>query len=301
LSSPHPRPQYRLRVGVAQTLAAPYEIESNIREHFRLIEQARKQNVELLVFPELSICGYPVGLRAPQVAISRDHPLLRDLAEACGSMQAVVGFIEDGYAAQLHNACALLQDGNVSFIHRKLNLASYGNLDEKKHYASGRYVETFALGDPWVGAILVCADMWNPALVHIAALHGATVLISPIASSLNAVSGGFSNPEGWKSVLHFYSMIYGLPVVMANFVGSHQPDDRFWGGSSIIDPYGKTLVCADDAPDLIVADLDYNHIRDARYRLPTVRDSNLDLIRREIRRLSDRIGVPGGLRKNRNS
>lgn len=285
-----------LRVGVAQIDAAPYEIERNVEKHFRDIERARKEDVELLVFPELSLCGYPVGLRAPQIAIHRDNRLLHELAEASGPMRTIVGFIEDGYAAQLHNACAILQDGKVQFIHRKLNLTSYGNLDEKKHYASGRYVETFPLGGPWVGSILICADMWNPALVHIAALHGATILISPVASSLNALSGGFSNPLGWESVIHFYSMIYGLPAVMANFCGGHKPDDRFWGGSRIADAYGNLLARAGEEEEVIIADLEYAHIRDARYRLPTVRDSNLDLIRREITRLSNRIGVPTDVR-----
>lgn len=283
-------------MGVAQIVAAPYEIEENLRKHFEAIEQARADEIDLLVFPELSLCGYPVGLRAPQIAIPRDHRMLIELAKAAGPMRTIVGFIEDGYAAQLHNACALLQHGDVQFIHRKLNLASYGNLDEKKHYASGRYVETFGINGNWRAAILICADMWNPALVHIAALHGATMLLSPIASSLNAMSGGFSNPHGWEAVSHFYSMIYGLPTVIANHVGTHNPDDRFWGGSRIVDPYGTILVNAGEEETVIFADLDYTHIRDARYRLPTVRDSNLDLIRREIERLSDRIGVPGGLR-----
>lgn len=296
MSQPVINNQQSLRVAVAQIDAIPYEIDKNLERHHHFIKEARKANVDLLVFPELSICGYPVGLRAPQIAISRDHSYLVELAEAAGDMQTVVGFIEDGYAAQLHNACAVLHNGGVQFIHRKLNLTSYGNLDEKKHYASGRYLEIFELGGPWVGAILVCADMWNPALVHIAALYGATVLISPVASSLNALSGGFSNPRGWESVMHFYSMIYGIPAVMANFVGGHIADDRFWGGSRICDAYGHTLVMAGEEEELIISDLDYSHIRDARYRLPTVRDSNLDLIRREIVRLSNTIGVPGGLR-----
>jgi predicted amidohydrolase len=250
------------------------------------------------VFPELSICGYPVGIRASKIAIPRSHRMLRKLAEASGPMRTVVGFIEDGYAAQLHNACAVLQEGHVQFVHRKLNLASYGNLDEKKHYAGGRYVEVFDLEKPWMGAILVCADMWNPALVHIAALYGATILLSPVASSVNALSGGFSNNRGWEAVMHFYSMIYGLPAVMANYVGSHVPDDKFWGGSRIVDPEGKTLMQAGEEEELIVADLDYDHLRDARYHLPTVRDSNLDLIRREINRISSHIGVPGGTRSH---
>lgn len=286
----------RLKVGVAQIEAAPYEIKLNLDKHFALIEEARGKEVELLVFPELSLCGYPVGYRAAEIAIHREHPLLLELAKACGPMRAIIGFVEDGYAAQLHNACAVLQAGEVKFVHRKLNLASYGNLEEKKHYASGRYVESFKIFDHWVGAILVCADMWNPGLVHLATLHGATLLISPVASSINALAGEFSNPHGWETVINFYAMIYGLPVIMANFVGQITSDDHFWGGSRIVDPFGHTLTQTGDEEDLIIADLDYSHVRDARFRLPTVRDSNLDLIRREVERLSDRIGVPYGVR-----
>lgn len=287
-----------LKVAVGQIEALPYEFETNVEKHYRYIEKARKEDVDLLVFPELSLCGYPVGMRAPQIAIPRSHQMLKRLAEASGPMRTIVGFVEDGYAAQLHNACAVLQDGNVQFVHRKLNLASYGNLDEKKHYAGGRYVEVFDMDAPWTGAILVCADMWNPALVHIAALYGATILISPVASSVNALSGGFSNSNGWETVMHFYSMIYGLPAVMANFVGGCIPDDKFWGGSRIVDPDGKIVIEAGDEEDLIIGVIDYSHLRESRYRLPTVRDSNLDLIRREINRITERIGVPGGTRSH---
>ncbi|MCA9068948.1 MAG: hypothetical protein KDA84_08500 [Planctomycetaceae bacterium] len=286
-----------LRVAVAQIDAVAYEIEANVDKHFRAIEQARKADVQLLVFPELSICGYHVGLRAPEVAISRENQLLTELAKESGPMKTVVGFVEEGFAAQLHNTCAVLHEGRVQFIHRKLNLASYGVLDEKKHYAGGRYVDVFQQFKPWVGAILVCADMWNPALVHLAALYGATILVAPVASSERALAGQFSNPMGWETVVKFYAMIYGFPIILANFAaGAPFNEDRFWGGSRIVDPYGKTLAQAGDGEELIIADLDYNTVRDARFRLPTVRDSNLDLIQREIGRLSRNVGVPFGTR-----
>jgi len=287
----------RFRVAVAQIDGVAYEIEANVDKHFRAIEKAREAGVQLLVFPELSIRGYQVGLRACDVAIPRDDQLLLELAKESGPMETVVGFVEEGFAAQLHNTCAVLQNGKVKFIHRKLNLASYGILDEKKHYAGGRFVDVFEHEKPWVGAILVCADMWNPALVHIAALYGATILIAPVASSARALAGQFSNPLGWETVIKFYAMIYGMPIVMANFAaGKPVNDDRFWGGSRIVDPYGHTLIEAGEDEDLIIADLDYSTVRDARFRLPTVRDSNLDLIQREIHRLSSRVGVPFGTR-----
>ncbi|MEW4527279.1 MAG: nitrilase-related carbon-nitrogen hydrolase [Maioricimonas sp. JB045] len=294
---PDDRRSHILRAAVAQIDAIPYELEINVDKHFRAIEKARAENVDLLVFPELSICGYHVGMRAPEIAIQRDDRLLIELAKESGPMKTIVGFVEDGFAAQLHNTCAVLHDGQVQFIHRKLNLASYGILDEKKHFAGGRYIDVFEHREPWIGAILVCADVWNPALVHLSALYGATILIAPVASSEMALTGEFSNPQGWETVIRFYAMIYGLPIVMANFASQRVfNEDRFWGGSCIVDPYGRTIIQADDQEDLIIADLDYNAVRDARFRLPTVRDSNLDLIHREINRLANRVGVPFGTR-----
>ena len=64
------------------------------------------------------------------------------------------------------------------------------------------------------------------------------------------------------------------------------------GGSRILDPFGQTLAEAGVDETLLVADLDYEAVKRARYRLPTLRDSNLDLIRRELNRLSAQVGVP---------
>ncbi|MDN5854892.1 MAG: nitrilase, partial [Actinomycetia bacterium] len=87
----------------------------------------------------------------------------------------------------------------------------------------------------------------------------------------------------------------GMPVVMANFVGPGRRESakRFWGGSRVVDPQGHELVRAgDQQEELIVGDVDYDAVRAARIRLPTVRDSNIELVRREITRLSAVIGVP---------
>ncbi|MFP3345508.1 NAD+ synthetase, partial [Halomonas sp. SIMBA_159] len=79
-------------------------------------------------------------------------------------------------------------------------------MEEDKYFAEGRYVEVFPFDAAWSAGLLVCADIWNPALVHLAALQGATVLLSPVASAVEAVGGEFSNPEGWDTALRFYAM-----------------------------------------------------------------------------------------------
>ena len=292
---PNPFRSAKLRVAAAQIDPTEADIDDNLDKHFHFIDKAREQNVDLLVFPELSLTGYQVKSKTPDLAITRNDERLVAVAERAGDMTVVAGFVEEGFAAQFHNSAAALRNGEVSFIHRKLNLATYGNLEEAKYFARGRYVDVFIHDPPWTAAIFICADAWNPGLIHLAGLYGATLLIIPIASSREAVGLDFSNPDGWSTALSFYGMLYGMPIVMANHCGSRD-GETYWGGSRVIDPHGKTVAIGGEHEELIVAEIDYASVRQARFQLPTVRDSNLDLIHREIERLNNRIGVPRGMR-----
>ena len=279
-----------LRVAAAQIEPTEANIAENIGKHLEYIDEAKARGVELLVFPELSLTGYQLRSRTPDLAITRDDPRLLTIAERAGDMTVIAGFVEESLAAQFHNSAAALRHGKVQFIHRKLNLATYGNLEEAKYFARGRYVDVYVHEPPWTAGIFICADSWNPGLIHLAALYGATILAIPIASSREAVGLEFSNPDGWDTALSFYGMLYGMPIVMANHCGARD-GETYWGGSRVIDPYGKTLAMGGDGEELVVADLNYSQVRQARFQLPTVRDSNLDLIHREIERLNNRIGV----------
>jgi predicted amidohydrolase len=119
---------------------------------------------------------------------------------------------------------------------------------------------------------LICADLWNPALVHSALLNRPTLLCAPINSASGAVSDDFSNERNWGVNLSFYAMTYGTPVIMANRYGP-EGDSHFWGGSRILDPRGHVLAQADDQEGLITATLSYRQIARARFELPTHRDA----------------------------
>lgn len=283
-----------LRVGVAQIESALGDLDANLDKHLAYVERARAEGVEILLFPEMSMTGHSAGPDTLSLARRRTAPMVQKLAEASVGMTTIFGMIEEAPAAQFHNAQLVVRDGRLQFLHHKVNLATYGKLEEGKHFASGRYVETFEIDD-WRAAVLICADLWNPALVHLAAVHGSTLLFAPISSAIEAVGADFDNPGGWGVNVSFYAMTYGLPVVMANRVGT-EGDLTFWGGSRIVDPFGRVLAQADRGEQLIAADVDYELVRRARYLLPTVRDSNLDLLHREIERLRGIIGVPRTVR-----
>jgi predicted amidohydrolase len=290
-----PRPGEQIRLAVAQIEPRLGDIDANVDIHLEAIAEARAARCDLVLFPELSLTGYSIDEHGYALARERNSAEITRLAKAADGITAVIGFMEEGPAAQFHNSAIAVRDGGIVHLHRKVNLPSYGKLEEAKHFAAGRFVETAPLSAAWRYATLICADAWNPGLVHLAAMHGATLLLFPTASALEGVGGGFNNPRGWGLAIRFYAMIYGLPLVMANRVGQER-DLRYWGGSTIVDAYGTVLARAGDTPDLIIADVDYADVRAARYQLPTVRDSNFSLIEREIGRLGEILGVPASVR-----
>jgi predicted amidohydrolase len=280
-----------IKVGAAQFPSDIGNVDANMGRHLDWIKRGRAADLGLLVLPELSLTGHHGGEMALSCAIKRDDPRLTALADATGDMAVVVSFTEEGPAAQFYNTSAILKNGQVLHMHRKINLPNYGALDEGKHVAAGRTVETCALAEDWRAGLLICADAWNPALTHLSFLHGATLLILPVSSGVEAVGADFDNPAGWALAVRFYAMMYGAPIIMANRVGTEK-GLTFWGGSRVVDPFGRELAVAGNDEDLITAELDYDQVRKARYLLPTVRDSNIDLIHRETARLLQTRNTP---------
>lgn len=285
----------QITVGAAQIVTVPEDLEANLATHLDAISDARGRGVDLLVFPELSITGYHLSDDSFRLARSRRATIVQQMAEASVGLSTHFGFIEEGPGAQFYNSVLAVRDGAIEHLHRKVNLPSYGKLDENKHFTGGRFMETAMLDDVWRYGVLICADAWNPALVHLAAINGATLLSIPISSSIDAVDGEFSNPHGWNLALRFYAMAYGMPIVMANRVGI-EGSAEFWGGSAIIDAHGSVVEQAGDQAELIIGEFDYAQVREARFHLPTVRDSNFALILREVNRLSGVLAVPESVR-----
>lgn len=277
-----------LAVAVAQIVTVLGDVAANRRKHLEVIDAARTAGIDVLVFPEMSLTGHAAGPDTLRLALRREDPLIADIARASGAMCTVFGLIEEGSAAQFYNTAIAVRDGAIVAAHRKINLATYGRLDDGKHFAAGRSVDTLDLAPDWRAGIMICADLWNPALVHLAAVQGATLLLAPISSAIEAVGADFDNPGGWDVNLRFHALTYGLPVAMANRVG-REGELTFWGGSRILDPFGRTLAKAEGEDEALVqARVEFNDVRRARYLLPTVRDANLPLLQRELERIAGR-------------
>lgn len=268
-----------LQVAVAQINVELAQVDVNLSKHADYITQAQQQGAELLLFPELSLTGYQLARQVPEVAMRADDDRLQQLAQQAPDICVVLGFVEQANPGEYYNALAWLQRGKVQAIHRKLNLPTYGGLEEGKWYSAGEAVDTYACQPDWRTAGLICADLWNPALVHCAMLKRPDLLLAPINSASAIVSDEFSNEQNWQTNVSFYAMTYGTPVLMANRYGA-EGDAWFWGGSRILGPRGELLAQADDKEQLIGCRLKQADIAAARFDLPTIRDADSALIKR---------------------
>jgi predicted amidohydrolase len=278
-----------LRVAAAQIECRPGDIAANLDAHLAAVRSAQTQGAQLVVFPELSLTDYLSEPDTESLARTSDAEELHAIAAVAGSTLVSVGFIERGEDGRIYNAQALLSAGICRQVHRKANLPSYGQLVEGRHYTPGRSVELASLTPAWKAATLICADTWNPALPWLAAIQHADILIVPVASSLDAVGGEFDNPGGWDINLRHTAMTYGLPLVMTNHCG-RRGGLNFWGGSRILDPFGRELARAGADSAVIIADLDLAEVATARHRLPTIRDADPDLVHDVLSRVLGRVG-----------
>ncbi len=167
-----------MRIGLAQVAPELGKLDANVARHAELIDDARRQGVDLLVFPELGLTGYLLQDLNVEVAMRADDPRLAGLAAQSADMSAVVGFVEESDEHRLFIAAALLENGGVQSITRKAYLPNYGLFDERRFFAGG---ERVAAVDSRLGVrlgISICEDFWHLPVPYLLALDGAQVLVN---------------------------------------------------------------------------------------------------------------------------
>ena len=278
-----------MRVGLAQVAPLLGRLDENFARHREVIEEARRREVDLLVFPELGLTGYVLQDLNVDVAMAADDARLAGLAQAAGEMSTIVGFVEESAEHQLFIAAALLEGGGLRHLVRKAYLPNYGLFDERRFFAGG---ERLAAVDSTLGVrlgISICEDFWHLPVAYLLALDGAQVLVnissSPGRDVAAVVEGGLGTAESWRGLLATYAMLTTSFVVYVNRVGVEE-SVTFWGGSEVIDPAGQSLFRAPlHEEGLFVVDVDLDDLRRERLSLPLLRDERPELVLRQLERL----------------
>jgi predicted amidohydrolase len=212
-------------------------------------------------------------------------------------MLVAAGFVEETDDHRYCNSAALVRDGALVGLHRKVYLPTYGLFDEGRFTRPGDRIRTVGVGEP-IGRIglSVCEDFWHPSVPMIQAQDGADLLVNISAGPSRAPgsSAGLEAIAGWHKMQDTYALLGTMAIAFCNRVGNEE-GLTFWGGSRIIGPGGSTVAQAplwDEA--LVVGAIDTDDVRMQRYGMPLLADERLELVRRELDRIiAERAGLDG--------
>jgi NAD+ synthase (glutamine-hydrolysing) len=241
----------RLRVAAAQLDVVVGDLDGNARRVLAAYERAEDAGCDLVVFPELTVTGYPpedLLLRPAFVAESLET--LDKIAARTGRCVAVVGFPEPG--RDLANAAAVCGNGTVFGVYRKHLLPNYAVFDEQRYFVPGTEAgPLFTIGGVKVG-VSICEDAWSPdGPILTQAAGGAELIVNLNASPYYA--GRLRERE---TMLATRAADASVPIVYANLVGG-QDELVFDGASLVFDERGYLVARAKQfVEDLLVVDLD---------------------------------------------
>lgn len=232
---------------------------ANAREAVRMLEELKKEGVQLAVFPEAYLTGYAVdnSEQASDIAIRMEGELLAEpiglLRDACQRLGiiAIVGLAASDDNGLL-NAAMLFEPGKSPRRYAKVHLPDMG-LD--KFVRPGNEMPVFDTAIGRIG-ILICFDMRPPEAARVLSLKGADIIVLPT----NWPEGASVSSEHICIARAAENRVYFLTC---NRVGTEN-GFTFIGRSKIIDPTGKVLAEAAYGPEVITADLDLEQARQKR-------------------------------------
>ena len=285
-----------LRIALAQLAPRLGDVDANLELSAEWLRRATDEGAELIVFPELALTGYLLQDLVPEVALRADDPRLAELSRQAPGVMAAIGFVEETDAHRYCNSVALLREGELLGLHRKLYLPTYGLFDEGRFTRAGDRIRTVAVGEP-LGRIglSVCEDFWHPSVPMLQALDGASLLVNVAAGPARAPgsAAGIQAIAGWHKMQDTYALLGTVAIAFCNRVGNEE-GLTFWGGSRLLAADGSLIAEAPLYEEALVAGtLSLDDLRMQRYGLPLLADERLELVRREVDRIiAERAGLP---------
>ncbi len=270
-----------VRIALAQINTTVGDIEGNKQKIIEFIKQAVSYNADVLLFPEMSITGYP-----PEDLLFKTHFIqdnikaLEEIAQIVPkSLIAVVGFVDiDG---DIYNAAAVINNGKVVAKYHKNYLPNYGVFDEMRYFQKGNKALVIQFGDVRMG-ITICEDIWYPSgPARAEALYGDAQILANISASPH-----YQKKLEWREKMLSTRANDNLAIVAyVNLVGG-QDELVFDGASLVLDESGKVLARGKQfEEDLLVVDVDVEMVNKARLKDPRRRQDKLLVTKEDLETL----------------
>jgi NAD+ synthase (glutamine-hydrolysing) len=240
-----------MRIALVQTNPLVGDLSGNSQKIIDTLNQLKTFGVEIAVFPELAICGYPPEdlLHKPHF-IKENKLCLNKIKSSCIGITAVIGF-PDSKGNKIYNAAAIIRNKKLIYTYHKMHLPNYGVFDEKRYFTQGDKCAVFH-EDRIAWAVNICEDIWvEPGPVMYEAKFGKAHLIINISASPYH-KGKLIQRE---NILKKQAKNHNATIAYCNMVGG-QDELIFDGGSLIISPEGEILSRGMQfKEDIVIADI----------------------------------------------
>ncbi len=249
-----------LRIGMAQINSWMGDFKHNTEKISAYIKLARENYCDIVVFPELSVSGYPPEDLVYKPDFLKENRRSLDFIRQVSDYIAVIaGFIEKG-KKKTYNSAAIIYNKKLAGIYRKAILPNYGVFDEKRYFSSG---EDFSLYD-YKGVkftVAICEDIWAKE----GPLRPQVKAGSQIIFSINASPFYAGKMHARLALLRQQAKDNKVYIVYTNLVGG-QDELVFDGRSVVIDKKGKVLAQAKSfEEDLRICDIDIDDLAKRRF------------------------------------
>jgi NAD+ synthase/NAD+ synthase (glutamine-hydrolysing) len=254
-----------MRIALGQINTTVGDIDGNVALMTRMAKQAAEHGAELIVFPELSVTGYPPrDLVERRRFVDRSEDGIRHLAAGTADLPlaVVAGYVGRSRGAtgkQTTNSAAILHGGRIVLRQDKMLLPTYDVFDEGRNFVPGTRQEVWALGTENL-ALTICEDAWNDKLFWKHQLYsrdpvdelmrqGGSLIIS-----VNASPYHMGKREMRREMFRSMTRRHHVPAIVVNQVGGN--DQVVFDGSSFaMDADGNVIASAASfEEDLVIAD-----------------------------------------------
>ena len=224
-----------VKAALAQIDLVVGDVAGNTAKIIEYAERARDvERADIVVFPELSVCGYPPEDLLFHAGLRHDvEAAVAEIRDKVFGIAVLLGFPEyDG--GHIYNACAVLEDGRILAHYRKQLLPNYAVFDEERYFTAGKDPAVFKINGIRVG-LNICEDVWSAGPIGASRAAGAECVLVINGSPFEKRS-----QEAREDAVRARVNETGIPVVYVNHVGG-QDELVFDGGSFVMDGQGDIV------------------------------------------------------------